>query len=411
MPDVERFNKYLNKLKTNYRIAVKIDWLNDDETVRKEITNEYIDMSGTLSVNMNNGSRRTCELTLDNSTNVFDIGVNNTWYGQKIKLWMGLYLDDGTPYYTPQGVFYISSAVETRTPSTRTITFQCVDKWAYLDGSLWGYLDGIYIVPVGSNIYEAIESLLHISRFTTKDVVSANEPITNAIDFVKPMFSSYYVTKKYSDGSQQYDAIKTPYEIRMEYGKTYGDILLEFATMLGAYIFYDVDGRLTIEPTQDDIDDSIKPIQWTFTPTEQEFMSESSTYDFQTFYNDVIVVGYILNGHQAIGRVSNKNLSSPTCVQRNGLKTHAPYQDTAYYTDDQCVELANYYLKQLTIQQRSVNITSAPIFHIKENRLISCVRPYTYEQENLLVSGISLPIGTTGTMSITATSVNDLTFG
>ena len=61
------------------------------------------------------------------------------------------------------------------------------------------------------------------------------------------MFSSYYVDKTYTDSTQDppvtYKSIETPYEIREEYGKTYADILLEFATMLGAYIYYDVDGR------------------------------------------------------------------------------------------------------------------------------------------------------------------------
>lgn len=406
-----RYQLYLNAIKTNYKPAVKIEWLNSDGTVQYEISNYYVDMSGTLSVNMNNGCRRTCDISLDNSDGRFNITVENLWYGRTIRLWMGAYLNDGTPYYIPQGVFYITSVDEIRMPNQRIVTLQCTDKWAFLDGSLWGYLDGIYIVPVGSNIYDAIESLLLTSRFTGKNVKTSGEPMSNAVDYVSPMFTSYYLTKTYTDGDVTYNAIDTPYEIRMEYGKTYADILLEFATMLGAYIFYNVDGRLTIEPTQDDILDSTKPILWDFTPNEQEFMGESSVHDFQTFYNDVIVVGYILNGHQAIGRVSNQNLSSQTCVQRNGLKTHEPYQDTAYYTDEQCVELANYYLKKLTIQQRSVTITSSPIYHIRENRLINCIRPYTYVQEQLLVSGFSLPIGTTGSMSISATSVNELSFG
>ena len=51
------------------------------------------------------------------------------------------------------------------------------------------------------------------------------------------------------------------------------------------------------------------------------------------------------------------------------------------------------------------------MFHLRENRLIECVRPYTSNKEALLISGIDLPIGSTGTMSITATSVNEFDFG
>ena len=404
------YSEYLYTLKTNYRPAIKIEWMNNDGSSYGEITNSYVDMSGTVSVSMENGTRRTADIELDNSNGEFSVDVYNLWYGKMVKLWMGVYLSDGSPYYFPQGVFYVNSVEESNTPLQRTVSLHLIDKWCFLDGTMWGNLDGIYIVPVGSNIYDALTKLLKTSRFTGENVDEAGEPQTNAVDPIMPNLSSYYLTKTYKDGETTYNAIDTPYEIRMEYGKTYADILLEFATILGAYIYYDVDGRLTIEPTQDDIVDSSKPILWTFTPNEQEFLSEDSSHDFGTFYNDIIVIGYTTNGKQAKGRAQNKNTASPTAIQIVGIKTYPPYEDAAYWTDEQCNELAEYYLKRQTIKQRSVQISSAPMFHLRENRLIECVRPYTMEKEALLISGYDLPIGTTGTMSITATSVNEFSF-
>ena len=404
------YSEYLYTLKTNYRPAIKIEWVNNDGSSYGEITNSYVDMSGTVSVSMENGTRRTADIELDNSNGEFSVDVYNLWYGKMVKLWMGVYLSDGSPYYFPQGVFYVNSVEESNTPLQRTVSLHLIDKWCFLDGTMWGNLDGIYIVPVNSNIYDALTKLLKTSRFTGENVDEAGEPQGNAVDPIMPNLSSYYLTKTYEDGETTYNAIDTPYEIRMEYGKTYADILLEFATILGAYIYYDVDGRLTIEPTQDDIVDSSKPILWTFTPNEQEFLSEDSSHDFGTFYNDIIVIGYTTNGKQAKGRAQNKNTASPTAIQIVGIKTYPPYGDTAYYTDEQCNELAEYYLKRQTIKQRSVQISSAPMFHLRENRLIECVRPYTMEKEALLISGYDLPIGTTGTMSITATSVNEFSF-
>ena len=404
------YSEYLYTLKTNYRPAIKIEWMNNDGSSYGEITNSYVDMSGTVSVSMENGTRRTADIELDNSSGEFSVDVYNLWYGKMVKLWMGVYLSDGSPYYFPQGVFYVNSVEESNTPLQRTVSLHLIDKWCFLDGTMWGNLDGIYIVPIGSNIYDALTKLLKTSRFTGENVDEAGEPQTNAVDPITPNLSSYYLTKTYKDGETTYNAIDTPYEIRMEYGKTYADILLEFATILGAYIYYDVDGRLTIEPTQDDIVDSSKPILWTFTPNEQEFLSEDSSHDFGTFYNDIIVIGYTTNGKQAKGRAQNKNTASPTAIQIVGIKTYPPYEDAAYYTDEQCNELAEYYLKRQTIKQRSVQISSAPMFHLRENRLIECVRPYTMEKEALLISGYDLPIGTTGTMSITATSVNEFSF-
>ena len=407
---IDKYSQYLDMLKTNYQPAIKIEWINNDGAAYGEITNEYVDMSGTLSVGMENGTRRTADIQIDNSTGEYSVDVYGVWYGKMIKLWMGLYLNDGTPYYIPQGVFYITSVEENNSPANRTVTMHLVDKWCMLDGTLWGNLEGIYLVPNGSNIYSALTSLLQTSRYTGENVVDNKEPLTNAVDPITPNLSSYYLTKTYEDNGKTYNAIDTPYEIRMEYGKTYSDVLLEFATILGAYIYYDVDGRLTIEPTQDDILDSSKPILWTFTPEEQEFLSEDATHDFSTFYNDIIVIGYTTNGKQAKGRAQNMNTASPTAIPIVGIKTYPPYENTAYWTDEQCNELAEYYLKLQTIAQRSVTISSAPMFHLRENRLVECVRPYTNKKDALLISAIDLPIGTTGTMSITATSVNEFSF-
>lgn len=408
------YEQYLQKIKTNFRTAVKIEWINPDGTAYGNITNDVVDMSGTLSVGMENGTRRTADITLINDKDKFPIDVNNIWYGKMLKLWMGVYLDDGTPYYLPQGVFYVTSVKETNTPSTRQVTLTLTDKWCFLDGTMCGNLEGIYLVPIGSNIYEATESLLLTSRFTGENVGTNNEPITNAYDCIAPSFSSYYIGKTYTDSTvappKTYTALDTPYEIRMEYGKTYADVLLEFAKILGSYIYYDVDGRLTFEPTQDDITDISKPVLWTFTPTEKEFMSENSTHDFSSFYNDIIVLGYITDGKQATARSQNLNPSSPTSIPIIGIKTYPPYEDTAYYTNEQCQELADYYLKKQTIKQRSVTITSSPMYHLRENRLIQCIRPYTLVEEPLLISGISLPIGTNGSMTINATSVNEFNF-
>ena len=408
------YEEYLSVIKKNFKTAVKIEWINPDGTAYGNITNDVVDMSGTLSVGMENGTRRTADITLINDKDKFPIDVNNIWYGKMLKLWMGVYLDDGTPYYLPQGVFYVTSVKETNTPSTRQVTLTLTDKWCFLDGTMCGNLEGIYLVPIGSNIYEATESLLLTSRFTGENVETNNEPITNAYDCVAPSFSSYYIGKTYTDSTvdppKTYTALDTPYEIRMEYGKTYADVLLEFAKILGSYIYYDVDGRLTFEPTQDDITDISKPVLWTFTPTEKEFMSEDSTHDFSSFYNDIIVLGYITDGKQATARSQNLNPSSPTSIPIIGIKTYPPYEDTAYYTNEQCQELADYYLKKQTIKQRSVTITSSPMYHLRENRLIQCIRPYTLVEEPLLISGISLPIGTNGSMTINATSVNEFNF-
>src|SRR5574344_1034809 len=106
---MSQYTEYLSALRTNYKPAVKIDFLNPDGTVSVNVSNYYQDVSGTLTVNMQNGTRRTAEITIENSDNTFMITPESIWYGQKVKLWAGLFIDGSTPYYIPQGVFYVSS--------------------------------------------------------------------------------------------------------------------------------------------------------------------------------------------------------------------------------------------------------------------------------------------------------------
>ena len=63
------FVKYIEQLNKDCRSAVKVEWLNPDESVNFEFTNSLYDINVELSVNYQNGSRRSCTLTLNNDKN------------------------------------------------------------------------------------------------------------------------------------------------------------------------------------------------------------------------------------------------------------------------------------------------------------------------------------------------------
>lgn len=552
------FQRYLNVVSNNFKKAVKVEWLNPDETVNFEFTNALYDINVDLSVNYQNGSRRTCTLTLNNNRNQFPINFNNIWFGQKFKLWMGVYIDDKTPYFFPQGVFYISNPNEVYQPSTKTIKINGVDKWAFLDGTLHGKLSGTYQTNIGNDLCDATRSLLlqpingdmigncfqiknsrshwfertwnggfkannfgvgsstakttltaicdlkmqfdysyntesSYDKFTIsvngKDVVSSvsgkssgtykttitdgdvivfeytkdgssqpdgehvtisNFQITtdikkNVVDPISPFISPYFFTKtayvlntssskvidkvyyEYKSGvyseykgnsfSSDYASLytkeevkKCPYTAKVERGKTYADVLLEYATILCAHIYYDVNGRLTIEPITDeadDITDTNKEIVWHFTIEEKQLLGLNTTYNFDKVYNDIIVLGNIVNGYQFKARVQNRNLMSDTCVDKVGLKTKDPIEDNQYYSDDQCKELAMYYAKIDTILQKSGDISSTPLYHIDVNKLVTLSTPNNnMSKELFLITGFTL--NSSNSMSINVTSINVL---
>jgi hypothetical protein len=206
------------------------------------------------------------------------------------------------------------------------------------------------------------------------------------------------------------DVWKCPYTAKVERGKTYADVLLEYATILCAHIYYDVNGRLVLEPmidTADDITDTNKEILWHYTIEEKSFLGLNQEYKFDKIYNDIIVLGNIVNGYQFKARVQNSNVMSNTCIQKIGVKTKPPIEDNQYYSDDQCAELAMYYAKVDTILQKSGNISSIPLYHLDVNKLVSVSTPGNHMSKELfLITGFTL--NASGTMSVNVTSVNIL---
>ena len=83
-----RFYEYLEKLRDpHYKTAIKVSWLYPDETVQKEFTNDLYNMSGNLTVNYQNGARRSCNITLSSDNGKFPVDYNNIWLGQKFQLY------------------------------------------------------------------------------------------------------------------------------------------------------------------------------------------------------------------------------------------------------------------------------------------------------------------------------------
>lgn len=402
------FFNYLEKVSGDFIPIVKVEWLNPDESVKFEFTRYLYDIDVSLSVNYQDGVRRTCTLKLNNDNNKFPVDFNNIWIGQKFKLWMGLYLDDKTPYFLPQGVFYVSNPEELYNPSTRTTTINGVDKWAYLDGTLFGKLSGTYQTNIDVNLFDAIRSLLKLSKY--ENDFSETDVLSEMIDPIPPLLSLYFTTKTTEVNGAQKSVLECPYTATVERGSTFADVLLEYAKILCAKIYYDVNGRLVLEPmidTADDITDTNKEILWHYTVDEKTFLGLSQTYNFDKVYNDFIVLGNVTNGYQFKGRVQNRNPISNTCVQRIGLKTKEPYEDNQYYSDEQCVELATYYAKTETILQKSGSISSTLLFHLDVDKLVTVSTPNNnMSKELFLINGFTL--SPKGTMSVNVTSVNVL---
>lgn len=404
----QKWAQYLDVLGGDFVKLAKLEFLQPDGTVAFAIDNNagnkrsgaFI-QDGTLSVNLQNGQRRKVSVTLSNLDGAYDFNINSVWFGQQIRLMMGVLLPNGEEYYFPQGVFYVSNPQEIHEPGTKTATYELVDKWAYLDGTLFGNLDSVYEVALNENVFRAIESILQLDRGNGYQV-----------DPVAPIFTEYYngKTVTLTDGSTV-PVTNTPYTYRCD-GEdgSYADIVLEMNTMLAGWIGYDRTGRLRLDASDEDILDTDKPVLWDFTPDEKHFLGATYQVKNTEVYNDIIIEGESLtNAPQPKGRATNTDPRSDTNIYGTLGKRTKRMSATGYYADAQCQELARWYLKRYTVLQKSVTIRSTQMFHLEENALVTIRRTDKPGSpvERHLITGYSLPIGQTGEMTINATSVND----
>lgn len=402
-----RVKDYMSQLRTPFTKLCRLRFLQPDGSTAFAIDNNpqsrrsgaFI-QDGTITCNLQNGQRRTANVTLSNIDAEYDYNINNIWFGQQIAIDEGLVLSNGYEYYIQQGVFYIMEPQETLNPNLRTISLPLVDKWAYLDGSLFGRLEATYEVPVGTNIFQPVAAILQLDRGNGY-----------MIDQVPPVFTSYYKgkTQALPDGTTA-NLTDSPYTLRVDSDDgTLADVCLGMAEMVNAWIGYDQTGALRVDPSQDDIIDTNKPVLWRFSQDEAQLIGATYTIKNSEVFNDYIVLGEKQDDNpQAAGRAQNLDPTSDTNFNIIGRKT---YRETAsgYYTTTQCRDLAEWKLKRATVLQKAVSISCIQMMHISENNLVEIVRTDKPGSpvERHLIQGYTRPLATNGTMTINAVSVAD----
>ena len=420
MPTSAQYQEYLSIISAPDKIIkiAKLEFLNPDGTTAFVIDNNYkrgyggysngsraFLQDGTLNVSLQNGTRRKASIVLENLDGAFDFAVNKLWFGQKVRLLMGVTLSDGTDFYLPQGVFYFDDPTLDWKPNSRKAGYQLVDKWGYLDGTVFGELPETYEIPMGNNLFDAMLAVLQLSKYTFQNTDRQNDMLDN----ITPLFTNYFNNRTTVVNGQTFTNNLVPYNVTVEYGNYCSDILLELNDLIAGWIGYDNTGRLTVFPSENDVDDQTKPILWDYSANSKTFLGLSEASNTGDVYNEVVIVGEALNSEIAPqGRAVNNDATSDTSVGRIGRK---PKTESAsgYYTAEQCAALAAFRLKRATVLQKTVTVTSTQMFHLQENNLITVRRSDKQGSpvERHLIQSFSVPLNQTGTMSVTATSVTD----
>ena len=401
----EKFLEYLDAVRKPFIKLCRLRFLNPDGTTAfaldnnpvKEINRTFI-ANGNLSVNLQNGQRRTCNVTLDNVNGDFDFSLGHIWFGDEVAVDEGMILPSGEDFYIQQGVFVFDPSQESVTPNGRTMEYTLVDKWSNLDGSRMGNLEGTYEVPVGTNIFTPISSLLAEDR-------GNGQPL----DHVTPIYTEYYNNLTQTVNGQEVSLVLAPHTLTVEGGSTKADVILGLVGMVNGWVGYDPSGALRVDPSQDDIEDESKPVQWIFSQQETTLLGMTYTANAKDVYNDYIVVGAQLeNGSQPKARVQNYDPKSDTNIDLIGRKTFREEQ-SGFSTNTMCKDYARWKVKRSSVLQKTVSISCSQILHLTENNLVEIQRTDKAGSpvERHLIQGFSRPLIGNSPMTVDAISVFD----
>jgi len=385
------YEQYLAKISSQTRkLKVKVVFLRDEnETDAFEFTEDLDSSSGSVSIQRQNGIRRTCDLTLINNNGDyfpnFDSGI---WWRRKFQVFMGIDCQSNVAlqdigeediYWTSQGVFCLENPRVISNFSSKTVTIRGSDKFCVIDGTLGGETDGTYIVPVGTNILTAVQAVLNL-------VGDKKAPILDAT-----------LTSN-----------TTPYTIEVSMGGSLSEVLIQLAGMVSANVYYNTEGQLVF--AVDELDNT-KPSLFDFTDEDFLYMGASQEYKFSELYNSVLVVGDNINGNIFDQRVQYNNLLSPVSIPNMGFERVKVIEDPNINTDERALLRANYELKRLVCLQSAIDVSCIPIFHLDVDNVFTLTDlSMDLDNTRFLINSLTVPLQTSGSMSLNAVAVQEIDF-
>lgn len=379
-------SNYQRALKSHLRkYVIRVEFLSYYESEIKNATQRAIkDVVGSLNINRQQLTRRTCSLSLLNCVGKTCEMVN---YGDKFRLYIGI--EDGDDvYWFSQGVFAIQNAVR----SDDYFTLEGVDKGGILDGSLgMNIVDSQYIIPSGENIRDVIIDTLglNIESYNHQSIRSSalSRPIDPQSPIVDFKFRNYV----------------TQSEISIDTNAPVGDLLTFLADGYSAEVYYDINGRLIFA---DDLAMQTGngygklPIKWTF----KEDQVSNVQYTRNSDVKNVVTVYTNSSEFENVSEViRNNNPSSPNRIDFVGVRrmnsVEIPYVGES--PDEQrkyCVAHGEYLLSQEEFNQNSISFSAILVPHLDVGDRIM------YKEDSFVINSIDINLDGTE-MSIVATQI------
>ena len=364
--------------------------LHPDETIDYEFPPEDLKSGGSYSENYQDGQRRSLTFSLRNDDGRYPVGINGLWSGRKIRLDLGVETAFGDVYWVEKGIFAITKASCSEDAyGAKSTNVTAGDKFAIFEGKE-GTLDDTTEIPAGASIEDIILGTL-----------ATDSGNGHPLD---PKGIVYHSSLK---------GKTTQTSISKSAGETYGSILLDLGTQLSSEVFYNSQGNLTIVPTSETTSDGDKPLIFNAASDDGDIDSLSFDFDLSSIVNKIIVTGASNSSSSGVRKAVavNDDPGSPLCYQRIGYRTGSVINDPNISTDQLAEERAAYELRKVSMVKSSVSFGVAFNPLLTVNNLMTITDShYGLSKKRFLIQSVSCSLDYSGTMSVSATSLENMPF-
>lgn len=440
--------EYYNKIDDNYLAALKknivkpvfkVELMDFAENVIGELTQDISkEDSGSISINYQQGVRRSCSLTLINvnenlklKRGKYLLSENDLWINTKFKLYTGIKIpkissfqqeidynneDDDILhvnndldlllfrkdsqkieediYWFSQGIYLLTDPTVLRDMSKGTITLNGIDKFGVFGSETnFNQTDTLYRIEKGAIVGNVISDILNFNK-------GNNLPLDVKMPYIDPN------AKVLVGDNQEITLSQTslPFEIDKSPETYFSDILIELANIYACDIYYDTEGRLHFEKGNEKQSMDDFGSLWDYSDKETEYFSPQLNYDFKSVYNVVKVIGNnpATNLFEYVAK--NTNPSSPTRIQLLGEKTL--YIESSFcYNSDRTKDFANYMLRKKSMVPLTFSFQSSFMPHLDVNKVITITDDYyNYFQQRFIIQSLTIPLSTKSLIEVECTN-------
>ena len=409
-------NQYNVLRQPTRNLNIKIDLINENDIIVDSF--EGIATEGTINLDGSSTYRRSGNLTMvfDKKYNLLPKPDSKIWFNNRIGIWILLedYFGNTVPFN--MGKFAISEVDLNFNSAEKTISCQCLDMMAFLDGTLGGKLSHKTVIQEGTPISEAIRSILTgLVKVSIEDIRIGNMDLT------------------------------LPYTIEKKAGSTVYELIKEIIELYAGWDFYfNENGVLIVEKIRNKKGD---PVIEVFDGTEKDLtLNNNPKINFSNVHNSIWVWGRQLDDGTQIkwnyrNRWSRKdkieldNLTDKQdgdiCFIENENKSYV-YNDSAWelldfnvisqfniekigekiwtfsddkiFNDNQAKLRAEYELEQKSNMAETVSFSCVPIYYLQPEQKIN-INIDNEISGDYLITSISVPLDISSSMNISAKKI------